>query len=76
MSADEPYDRLAALRVPPTAHQIVEFIYEELEHAISLACSADELATVAQLLEKAQSAAERILTERGGAPLVPRPLSN
>jgi len=72
MSADEPYDPLAALRVPPTAHQVIEFIYEEIEHAISEACSADELAVVAQLLEKAQAAAERILADRGGAPLVPR----
>jgi hypothetical protein len=72
VSADEPYDPLAALRVPPTPEQVVEYIYGELEHAISLACSSDELAAVAQLLETAQAAAERILAERGGATLVPR----
>ena len=72
MSADEPHDPLAALRVPPTSHQLVEFIYEEIEHAISMASSADELAVVAQLLEKAQAIAEQILAERGVASLVPR----
>jgi hypothetical protein len=65
---DEPHDPLAVLRAPPTAQQVIEHIYEELEHAISVACSADELAAV----EKAQAVAERILAERGGAPLVPR----
>jgi hypothetical protein len=69
---DEPHDPLAVLRAPPTAQQVIEHIYEELEHAISVACSADELAAVAPLLEKAQAAAERILAERGGSPLVPR----
>jgi hypothetical protein len=38
--SDEPHDPLAVLRVPPTAQQVVEHIYEELEHAISMACSA------------------------------------
>jgi hypothetical protein len=65
---DQPHDPLAVLRVPPTAQQVIEHIYEELEHAISMACSADELAAVAPLLEKAQAAAERILAERGIPP--------
>jgi hypothetical protein len=70
--------RLAVFRAPPTAQQIIEHIYEELEHAISIACSADELAAVAPLLEKAQAAAERILAgrilaERGAKPPVPPP---
>jgi UDP-N-acetylmuramyl tripeptide synthase len=76
MSADEPHDPLAVLRAPPTSHQVVEFIYEEIEHAISMASSADELAVVAQLLEKAQAIAEQILAGHGGAPLVPRSPSN
>jgi hypothetical protein len=68
--SDEPHDPLAVLRVPPTAHQV--------EHAISVACSSDELAAVAPLLEKAQAAAERILAERilaerGAKPPVPPP---
>jgi hypothetical protein len=70
--SDEAHDPLAALRVSPTAQQVIEHIYEELEHAISMACSPDELAAVAPLLEKAQAAAERILAERGDAPLVLR----
>ena len=69
---DEPHDPLAVLRAPPTTQQVIEHIYEELEHAISMARLADELAAVAPLLEKAQAAAERILAERGGAQLVPR----
>jgi hypothetical protein len=75
MEPNEPHDPLAVLRVPPTAQQVIEHIYEELEHAISMARSADELAAVAPLLEKAQAAAERILAERGDAPLVPLPPS-
>jgi hypothetical protein len=76
--SDEPHDPLAALRVPPTAQQVIEHIYEELEHAISMARSSDELAAVAPLLEKAQAAAERILAERilaerGAKPRVPPP---
>ena len=70
---DQPHDPLAVLRVPPTAQQVIEHIYEELEHAISMARSADELAAVAPLLEKAQAAAERILAERGAKPRVPPP---
>jgi hypothetical protein len=65
---DEPHDPLAVLRAPPTPQQVIEHFYEELEHAISVACSADELAAVAPLLEKAQAAAERILAERGIPP--------
>ena len=72
---DQPHDPLAVFRVPPTAHQVIEHIYEELEHAIFMARSADELAAVAPLLEKAQAAAERLLAERGEAPLVPLPPS-
>jgi hypothetical protein len=64
---DQSHDPLAVLRVPPTPEQVLEHIDVELEHAISMACSADELAAVAPLLEKAQAAAERILAERGGA---------
>jgi hypothetical protein len=76
--SDEPHDPLAVFRVPPTAHQVIEHIYEELEHAISMARSADELAAVAPLLEKAQAAAERILAgrilaERGAKSRVPPP---
>jgi hypothetical protein len=73
---DEPHDPLAVLRVPPTAQQVIEHIYEELEHAISVAYSADELAAVAPLLEKAQAAAERILAERGIPTDVPFPRDN
>jgi hypothetical protein len=72
MSADEPHDPLAALRVPPTPEQVIEYIYEEIEHAISVALSAGDLAAAAQLLAKAQAKAERILAGHGGAPLVPR----
>jgi hypothetical protein len=32
--SDEPHDPLAVFRVPPTAQQVIEHIYEELEHAI------------------------------------------
>jgi hypothetical protein len=72
--SDEPHDPLAVLRVPPTAQQVIEHIYEELEHAISMVCSADELAAVAPLLEKAQAAAERILAEQDGTPrILPQP---
>jgi hypothetical protein len=71
-------DPLAVLRVPPTAQQVIEYIYEELEHAIFMACSSDELAAVAPLLKKAQAAAERILAERilaerGSKPRIPPP---
>jgi hypothetical protein len=72
MSGDEPHDPLAALRVPPTAQQVIEYIWEEIEHAISVALSEGDLAAAAQLLAKAQAEAERLLAELGGAPLVPR----
>jgi hypothetical protein len=72
MSADEPHDPLAALRVPSTPEQVIEYIWEEIEHAISVALSAGDLAAAAQLLARAQAKAERILAERGDAPLVPR----
>jgi hypothetical protein len=73
---DQPHDPLAVLRIPPTAQQVIEYIYEELEDAIFMACSSDELAAVASLLEQAQAAAERILAERilaerGAKPPVP-----
>jgi hypothetical protein len=72
MSADEPHDPLAALRAPPTAQQVIEYIWEEIEHAISVALSEGDLVAAAQLLAKAQAEAERLLEELGGAPLVPR----
>ena len=72
MSADEPHDPLAVLRVPPTEQQVIEHIYEEIEHAISVALSAGDLAAAAQLLAKAQAKAQRILAERGVASFVPR----
>jgi hypothetical protein len=65
---DQPHDPLAALRVPPTAQQVIEHIYEEIEHAISVALSAGDLAAAAHLLARAQAAAERILAERGIPP--------
>ena len=72
--SDEPHDPLAVFRVPPTAQQVIEHIYEELEHAISMAQSARDLAAAAQLLEKAQAAAERILAEQDGTPrILPQP---
>ena len=72
MSADDPHDPLAVLRVPPRPEQVIEYIYEEIEHAISEALSAGDLAAAAQLLAKAQAKAQRILAERGGASIVPR----
>jgi hypothetical protein len=66
MSADEPRNPLALLRVPPTQEQVVEHMGEEIEHAISLAQSADDLAAVAPLLEKALREMERLVAERAG----------
>jgi hypothetical protein len=72
--SDEPHDPLAVFRVPPTAQQVIEHIFEEIEHAISVALSAGDLAAAAQLLARAQAAAERILAERGDAPrILPQP---
>jgi hypothetical protein len=72
MSADEPHDPLAALRVPPTAQQVIEFIYEEVDGLLSFAELAG-MSDVAQLLERARDEAERLLTERGAKPRVPPP---
>jgi hypothetical protein len=72
MSADEPHDPLAVFRVPPTAQQVVEYIWEEIEHAISVALSERDLAAAAQLLEQAREEAERLLAGHGGPPIVPR----
>jgi hypothetical protein len=71
---DEPHDPLAVLLVPPTAQQVIEHIFEEIEHAISVARSAGDLAAAAQLLARAQAAAERILAEQDGTPrILPQP---
>jgi hypothetical protein len=67
-SADEPSNPLAVFRVPPTQKQVVEHICEEIDHAISVARSADDLAAVAPLLEKAHREMERLMAERGVPP--------
>jgi hypothetical protein len=33
---DQAHDPLALLRAPPTAQQVIEHIFEEIEHAISV----------------------------------------
>jgi hypothetical protein len=68
MSADEPRNPLAVLRVPPTQKQVVEHMCEEIGHAISVARSADDPAAVAPLLEKALREMERLMAERGVPP--------
>jgi hypothetical protein len=64
MSADEPRNPLAVLRVPPTQTEVVEHMCEEIDHAISVARSADDLVAIAQLLERALKETERLMAER------------
>jgi hypothetical protein len=70
---DQPRDPLAALRVPPTQAQVLEHMREEIEYAIFVARSADDLAAVAGLLEQAREEAEKLLAERGAPPRLPSP---
>jgi hypothetical protein len=70
MSADEPRNPLALLRVPPTQEQVVEHMCEEIEHAISVAQSADDLVAVGKLIEKALKETESLMAEGGAAPRV------
>jgi hypothetical protein len=69
MGPAEPRDPLAALRVPPTPERVLGYMREEIEYAISVARSADDLAAVVQLLETAREEAERL---PAGAPRPPK----
>jgi hypothetical protein len=60
MSADEPRNPLALLRVPPTQEQVVEHMCEEIEHAISLAqCTSSHSRFFGSVTKRASTSARK-----------------